>query len=80
MELYPCDECGRFVDELHQPIGELIEICTDCELLTRALDRRVTARLFDATQVGRLDRFDSGVIVIDGVILRRVDVLGVEIG
>lgn len=78
--MFECDECGRFVDDLHQPIGELIEVCELCLFLGGHLGDRIVVWFYGACQVGRLDRFDRDVIVVDGVILRRVDVRGVEIG
>lgn len=47
--------------------------------ITATPGQRIIVRLYDATQVGRLDRFDEDVIVIDGVRIRRVDVRGIEI-
>lgn len=30
LELVECQECHELVEVLHQPIGELIEICEGC--------------------------------------------------
>lgn len=78
-ERYECEECGAMVSDLHQPIGELMELCSDCFTIHGMVGHRVAVRLFDATQVGTLDRFDADVIVIDGVTIRRIDVIGIEL-
>jgi len=40
---------------------------------------RITVWFYGATQVGRLDRVEEDVIVVDGVIIRRVDIKSIEI-
>lgn len=42
--------------------------------ITAEVGDRITVWLSDCTFVGRLDRFDEDMIVVDGVIIRRVDI------
>lgn len=74
-DLYECDECGRLVEHLHQPQGELVQLCDFCEALYELIGRAVTVRMRDgSTHVGRLTTFLDNEVFVEGVKIRRADI------